>query len=77
MGANAHLVDYHASLPLAQTWAAVRSPAPTGVVPVRTISASAGPNPRYFGVGRGVTYFNYSSDEFIGFHAIVHPRHPA
>ena len=28
------------------------------VVPRRTINAGA--NPRYFGVGRGVTYFNYT-----------------
>ena len=41
------------------------------VVPVRTINA--GPNPRYFGVGRGVTYFNYTSDQFSGFHSIVIP----
>ena len=30
VAANARLVDYHAALPLAQAWAAVRSPRPTG-----------------------------------------------
>ena len=32
------------------------------VVPVRSVQA--GPNPRYFGVGRGVTYFNWTSDQW-------------
>jgi len=41
------------------------------VVPVRTLNA--GPNPRYFGPGRGVTYLNFLSDQFAGFHAIVVP----
>jgi TnpA family transposase len=39
------------------------------VVPVRTLNA--GHNPKYFGVGRGVPYYNFSSDQFTGFHAIV------
>ena len=41
------------------------------VVPIRTLNA--GHNPKYFGVGRGVTYYNFSSDQFTGFHAIVIP----
>ncbi len=41
------------------------------VVPVRTLNA--GPNPRYFGPGRGVTYLNFLSDQFSGFHAVVVP----
>jgi TnpA family transposase len=41
------------------------------VVPVRSINT--GPNPRFFGVSRGVTYFNFTSDQFSGFHAIVIP----
>src|SRR5216110_684013 len=51
-----------------------KSPAPMVlrfVVPVRSINT--GPNPRYFGVSRGVTYFNFTSDQFSGFHAIVIP----
>lgn len=34
-------------------------------VPVRT--AHAGPNPKYFGFGRGVTYLNFSSGQETGF----------
>ena len=41
------------------------------VVPVRTIHA--GPNPKYFGAGRGVTYYNFISDQFTGLNAIVVP----
>jgi TnpA family transposase len=41
------------------------------VVPVRTLNA--GPNRKYFGVGRGITYYNFTSDQFTGFHAIVIP----
>ncbi len=40
-------------------------------VPVRTLNAAT--NPRYFGIGRGVTYFNFTSDQFTGFHGIVIP----
>ena len=40
-------------------------------MPIRTLNA--GHNPKYFGVGRGVTYYNFSSDQFTGFHGIVIP----
>jgi TnpA family transposase len=41
------------------------------VVPVRTINA--GPNRKYFNADRGVTYYNFTSDQFTGFHGIVIP----
>ena len=72
--ANARLVDYQATLPLARRWGGGEVASADGlrfVVPVRTLNA--GPNPKYFGVGRGVTYYNFSSDQFTGFHAIVIP----
>jgi TnpA family transposase len=72
--ANARLVDYHTKLPLAKAWGGGEVASADGmrfVVPVRTINA--GPNSRYFGVGRGVTYYNFTSDQFTGFHAIVIP----
>jgi hypothetical protein len=31
-----------------------------------------GSNPKYFGVGRGVTYYNFTSNQFTGFHNIRH-----
>ncbi len=72
--ANARLVDYQATLPLAQAWGGGEVASADGlrfVVPVRTLNA--GPNPKYFGVGRGVTYYNFTSDQFTGFHGIVIP----
>ncbi len=41
------------------------------VVPVRSVNA--GPNPRYFGQGRRVTYLNYTSDQFSGLGGLVIP----
>ena len=41
------------------------------VVPVRTLHA--GPNPKYFGYERGVTYYNLVSNQFTGLNAIVIP----
>jgi TnpA family transposase len=41
------------------------------VVPVRTLHA--GPNPKYFGFERGVTYYNLLSNQFTGLNAIVVP----
>jgi TnpA family transposase len=72
--ANARLVDYQTTLWLAQQWGGGEVASADGlrfVVPVRTLNA--GHNPKYFGVGRGVTYYNFSSDQFTGFHAIVIP----
>ena len=41
------------------------------VTPVRTINA--GPNRKYFGSGRGITWYNFVSDQYSGFHGIVIP----
>ena len=40
-------------------------------MPVRTIHS--GPNPRYFGHERGVTWYNLASDQFTGLNAITIP----
>lgn len=72
--ANATLVDAQQRIPLAQVWGGGEVASADGlrfVVPLRTISA--GPSSRYFGVERGVTYYNYTSDQFAGFHGIVIP----
>jgi TnpA family transposase len=72
--ANARLVDYQAQIPLARAWGGGEVASADGlrfVVPVRTLNA--GPNPKYFNAGRGVTYYNFTSDQFTGFHAIVVP----
>ena len=74
VAANARLVDYQATIPLARAWGGGEVASADGlrfVVPVRTLNA--GPNPKYYGVGQGVTYYNFSSDQFTGFHAVVVP----
>jgi TnpA family transposase len=72
--ANACLVDTQATIPLAQAWGGGEVASADGlrfVVPVRTLNA--GPNRKYFNAERGVTYYNFTSDQFTGFHAIVIP----
>jgi len=72
--ANAKLVDAQTYIPLAQCWGGGEVASADGlrfVTPVRTVNA--GPNSKYFGVGRGITYYNFTSDQFTGFHGIVIP----
>lgn len=72
--ANARLVDGQAQLSLAQAWGGGEVASADGmrfVVPVRTIYA--GWNSKYFASQRGVTYYNFTSNQFSGFHGIVIP----
>ncbi|WP_035560189.1 Tn3 family transposase [Hymenobacter sp. IS2118] len=72
--ANARLVDGQARLPLAQAWGGGEVASADGmrfVVPVRTLHA--GWNRKYYGSQRGVTYYNFTGDQFTGFHGIVIP----
>lgn len=72
--ANATLVAAQSRLPLANLWGGGEVASADGirfVVPVRTVHA--GPNPKYFGVGRGVTWYNLLSDQFSGLYDITVP----
>jgi TnpA family transposase len=72
--ANARLVDAQSRIPLAQAFGGGEVASADGlrfVVPVRTLNA--GPNSKYFHVERGVTYYNFTSNQFTGFHGIVIP----
>lgn len=72
--ANAKLVDYQSSLSLARQWGGGEVASADGmrfVAPIRTLNA--GPNRKYFGSSRGVTWYNFVSDQFSGFHGIVVP----
>jgi TnpA family transposase len=72
--ANACLVDTQSTIALAQAWGGGEVASADGlrfVVPVRTLNAA--PNRKYFNADRGVTYYNFTSDQFTGFHAIVIP----
>jgi TnpA family transposase len=72
--ANARLVDFQATLPLAQEWGGGDVASADGlrfVTPVRTLNA--GPNRKYYGSHRGLTYYNFTSDQYTGFHGIAVP----
>jgi TnpA family transposase len=72
--ANARLVAAQNGIELASGWGGGDVASADGlrfVVPVRTVHA--GPNPKYFGRERGVTYYNLVSDQFTGLNAITVP----
>ncbi len=72
--ANARLVAFQNRIPLAHAWGGGEVASADGlrfVVPIKTVHA--GPNPKYFGIGRGVTYYNLISDQFTGLNAITVP----
>ena len=74
IAANATLVAAQSRIALAQAWGGGEVASADGlrfVVPVRTVHA--GPNPKYFGTGRGVTWYNLVSDQFTGLNAITVP----
>jgi hypothetical protein len=72
--ANARLVDAQSQIPLAQQRGGGEVASADGlrfVTPIRTLNA--GPNPKYFNANRGITYYNFTSNQFTGFHGIVIP----
>ena len=72
--ANACLVSAQNRIPLVHHWGGGEVASADGlrfVVPVRTVHA--GPNPKYFGMGDGVTYYNLVSNQFTGLNGIVVP----
>jgi len=72
--ANAALVAAQNRIPLAHAWGGGDVASADGlrfVVPVRTIHS--GPNPRYYGQERGVTFYNLVSDQFTGLNGITVP----
>lgn len=72
--ANARLVDYQSTISLAKKWGGGEVASADGmrfVVPTRTVNT--GPNKKYFGSSKGVTWYNFVSDQFSGFHGIVVP----
>ncbi|MGD1699853.1 Tn3 family transposase [Dapis sp. BLCC M229] len=72
--ANARLVEAQRKIPLVKSWGGGEVASADGmrfVVPVRTLNAGA--NSKYFKGGRGITYYNYTSNQFTGFHGVVIP----
>lgn len=72
--ANARIVSAHAALPLAKLWGAGDVASADGMRFTAPASAiHAGPNPKYFGQSRGVTWYNLLSNQFSGLNGIVVP----
>ena len=72
--ANTLLVSAQSRLAVARLWGAGDVASADGmrfVVPVHTVHA--GPNPKYFGPGRGATWYNLLSDQFSGLNDIIVP----
>jgi TnpA family transposase len=72
--ANARLIAAQAEILLAAAWGGGLVASADGlrfVVPVATVNA--GPNPRYFGVRRGVRWLNAVNDQYAGLGALVVP----
>lgn len=68
------LVAAQHRLPLAHAWGGGEVVSADGmrfVVPVRTLHT--GPNPKYFGQQKGVTWYNLLSDQLTGLNASVVP----
>ena len=72
--ANARIVAAQNALPIAHVWGNGEVASADGIRFVAPSSAiHAGPNPKYFGAGRGITYYNLVSDQFTGLNAVVVP----
>ncbi|HZJ20533.1 MAG TPA: Tn3 family transposase [Pricia sp.] len=72
--ANSKLVDHQSTLSLVNKWGGGMVASADGmrfVTPVETISS--GYNRKYFGPNRGITWYNFLSDQYSGFHGIVVP----
>ena len=72
--ANARLVHAQSRIPLVKAWGGGEVASADGlrfVVPVKTLHG--GLNRKYFPGQRGVTYYNFISNQFSGFHGIVIP----
>ncbi|HBI2046975.1 TPA: Tn3 family transposase [Enterococcus faecalis] len=70
--ANNKLIQAHHELPLSSIWGDSQMAAADGiryVTPQRSLYSRA--NPKYFGRGKGVTFYNFVSDQYIGFHGMV------
>ena len=72
--ANNCLVNHHTKNALSQQWGDGDVASADGmrfVSSVKTINSGA--NKKYFGSDRGITWYNFISDQFSGFHAVVVP----
>jgi TnpA family transposase len=74
VGADARIVAAHDALPIVKLWGAGEVASADGIRFIAPASAiHAGPNPKYYGQSRGVTWYNLVSNEFTGLGGIVVP----
>jgi len=72
--ASACIVSAHATVPLVKLWGAGDVASADGMRFTAPASAiHAGPNPKYFGQSRGVTWYNLLSNQFSGLNGTVVP----
>ncbi|MDN6125720.1 MAG: Tn3 family transposase [Lactiplantibacillus plantarum] len=70
--ANHRIIKAHRQLKTAQIWGDGQMASADGiryVTPQRSLYSRS--NPKYFGRGRGITFYNFVSDQYIGFHGMV------
>ena len=72
--ANAMIVSAHTKLPITKHWGDGQVASADGLRFLAPKTAiHAGPNPKYFGRGRGITWYNMLSDQYSGLGATVVP----
>lgn len=70
--ANKRIINAHRKLKGALSWGDSQMASADGiryVTPQKSLYSRS--NPRYFGRGRGITFYNFVSDQYIGFHGMV------
>jgi len=71
-GANQKIIHAHRKLTISKIWGDGHMASADGiryVTPQRSLYSRS--NPKYFGRGRGITFYNFVSDQYIGFHGMV------
>lgn len=71
-GANQKIIHAHKKLATSKIWGDGHMASADGiryVTPQRSLYSRS--NPKYFGRGRGITFYNFVSDQYIGFHGMV------
>jgi len=70
--ANQKIIDAHRKLSTSLVWGNGHMASADGIryiTPQRSLYSKS--NPKYFGHGRGITFYNFVSDQYIGFHGMV------
>ena len=69
---NKKIISAYKKLPISLLWGNNQMASADGIrytIPQRSLYSRS--NPKYFGRGRGITFYNFVSDQYIGFHGMV------